>query len=354
MSVEDSPRDGEEETPQIVRENSLDDYLEAAERVKGGVMSGNLFKQHETHDEHPVPPGSMKEKVLLFLTHWRFEVFIVILIVGDLVVTLVEMGLEYRLICITGELVPIGRDQIKGLAAQHEALFTSYDSQPESSNTSLAYFSLWPDLQKEAAKGAMMLQIGAGSLAKLMDGPAQPEDIAEGHGVEGESAPHGASTEGGHGHAHHKGTLICEGKHGEKRHRLHFYCHVLGLSILAVFIMELALKAWANLAQFLRSKLQVLDLIIVTTSFTLDFVWPIFESRHPELLETRSDLVKVIILFIRLIRVVKVMHASSEILHKGLHYVKELKEKIVKKNEEIEKLKEALKVAQGGESKKKT
>jgi hypothetical protein len=258
------------------------------------------------------------------------------------------MGLEYRFICVTPELVALGRHQIKGLPFEDEATFTSRHVLQESSNASLPLSSLLP-AQSEAVTGAMMLQIGAGSIAKLVGGFSQPEEVSDapGHAVEAQSEPEGAEGHG-HGHGRHREkTLLCEGPHGKRAHKLHFRCHVIGLSILAVFILELVIKAWINPAQFFRSKLQVLDLVIVVLSFTLDFVWPIFESRHPEYLEARSDLVRVFILFVRLIRVVKVMHATSEVLHKGLHYVKEMKAVIREKDEEIEKLKEALKAAQG-------
>jgi len=348
MSAEDTPTD-EERVKRFVSSASLEHIWE---QVNDGIMSDSLLKQHDTDDDHPVPAGSVKERLAFFMSHWKFEVLIVTLIVVDLLVTLIEMGLEYRFLCMSPELVPLGREQIKGLSVQHAA-FTSLDLQ-DSSNASAPYFSLWPTLQKEAVKGAMMLQVGTSSIAKLVSGTTQPEDIAEGHGVVGESEPDGNIPTQGHGHVQHVKTLICEGPHGKRSHKLHYYCHALGLAILSLFILELVSKAWINFSAFCRSKLQCLDLTIVSISFTLDFIWPIFESRHRELLETRTDLVRVIILFIRLVRVVKVMHATSEVMHKGLHYVKELKKEIHERDDEIEKLKEALKAAQGGKSKKNT
>mmetsp|Transcript_16247 Transcript_16247/g.25768 ORF Transcript_16247/g.25768 Transcript_16247/m.25768 type:complete len:258 (+) Transcript_16247:3-776(+) len=257
------------------------------------------------------------------------------------------MGLDYNLICITPEMVPLEREEIVRVAAEREAAFASYKLQPDGLNglnTSLA--GLWPTLKKEAAKGAMMLQIGTGGVVKLMSATMPAEDVPKRHGMEEESEP-----DEGHGHAHHPKTLICEGPHGKRQHKIHQFCHVVGLSVLATFIVELMLKAWINLAQFIRSKLQVLDLIIVSVSFTLDFIWPILESRHPEVLETRSDMVRFMMLFMRLMRVVKISHATSEVLHKGFHYANELKEE---RDKAIEELRKVMKAGLGGKTTKST
>lgn len=325
-----------------------EECFEEMEKLNAGYMS-----------EYPKEnPQTIKDRLHNMMLHWRFEVFIVVLIVTDLLVTLIEMGLEYRFICVTPELLPIPRENIKGmLVQQHGAAFSSYDLD-DSSNVSLSYSSIWPTFQNEAIKGAMMLQIGTSSIAKIVGKVRQPEHIGEGHSDSHEGAPEQHGHEG-HEHRYGHKTLVCEGPHGRRSHKLHTYCHVLGLLILSTFILELTLKAWIDISRFIRSKLQLLDLCIVTISFLLDFLWPIFERRHPDLMETNSDTIKVIILFTRLIRVVKVMHATSEVLHKGVHYVKEQAHKIQEKedhiqeqDEEIKRLKEELKIAQGGKPQK--
>merc|ERR1719375_1748523 len=78
-------------------------------------MDYTLIKQ--ANGEDVLEQGSMKEAVGSFLSNWKFEVFIVILVLADLVFTVTECGLDYNWFCVSPEVVPIDRDKIKELEA---------------------------------------------------------------------------------------------------------------------------------------------------------------------------------------------------------------------------------------------
>jgi hypothetical protein len=302
------------------------------------------MKDHKVHhtlvkaaeDEDAVEPSSIKELVGAFLSNWKFEVFIVTLVLLDLIFTVIECGLDYHVFCVTPELVHVGRDEIRSLdrkGAEAAAFFGE-----DMSHNNSSFLDLWDPRQNEivrqTVRGAAMLQVSKSTqYAFDLHRSNQPHGGGNGASDEGEA---GAS------HAAHESTLTCEGLHGERTLRLEHACHVASVTILLIFLVELAAKAWVNLEHFVGSKLHLVDLVVVAISFLVDVTWPIIRSRNAELGELQADVMKVPLLLIRLWRVVRICHGSSEMVNHGLEYVQELKGQIQFKDDEIEKLKAAL------------
>jgi len=324
--------------------------------INGGNLDHDLLPEGEEEDQYP--PGSMRHKVVHILTNWKFELFIVVLIIGDLVFTLIEVGIDYKKVCIGGELVPVGRQSIKGLSMQQYSMKPAFESPPSTEhdlghNTSLSSPALFADmgtLQKEAVRGAVMLQVsnaveGLAKVAHFTN--KQREEVPAAQPEGSENAETG---EEGHGE-HEESTLVCEGPHGENRHHLSHTCHMGSVAILTVFLLELMAKAWVNFSQFVSSFFQLLDLAVVSISFFVDFVWPfiighiVTQASDHLLGESQSDAIKFLLLTVRLLRIVRVIHGAYGVLSKGLSYTKELKEKVKEKEEEIIKLKGELAAA---------
>lgn len=180
-------------------------------------------------------------------------------------------------------------------------------------------------------------------------------DIGAQHGAE-----HGAEHEAEHGaehgkpHAHgehtHHGTLLCEGPHGPRTHRLEHICHIGSLTILGTFLIELMLKIWVNGSHYFDSWNHILDAIVVTVSFTFDLTYPYVAARFSRFGELQADLMKVPILIMRLWRIIRICHAASEVVHKGHDYVHELKEHSKELDEEVKELKAKLAALQNDSS----
>lgn len=352
---------------------SADNMTDVSEEEKGAEKEEkeleqkwkNLHAGNLDHDllpddeEDQFPPGSMKGKVAHILTHWKFELFIVVLIIGDLVFTLIEVGIDYKMVCVGGELVPVGRQSIKGLSMQQYPMTPTFKSMPSTlhdlgHNTSLSSPAFSADtvsLQNEAVRGAVMLQVsnaveGLARVAHFTNKQSEEVPAAQPEGSE-----NAETEEEGHGEHEDSHTLVCEGPHGENRHHLSHTCHLGSVAILTVFLMELMAKAWVNFSKFVSSFFQLLDLAVVSISFIVDFVWPfvighLVKSASDHLLgESQSDAIKFLLLTVRLLRIVRVIHGGYGVLSKGLAYTKELKEKVKEKEEEIIKLKGELAAA---------
>jgi hypothetical protein len=139
-------------------------------------------------------------------------------------------------------------------------------------------------------------------------------------------------------------TMLCEGPHGERLHKLEHFCHEAALAILCVFVAELAAKAWVNYEHFISSSLHILDLVVVCMSFFMDFILPMIMPIG----ELQADVMKIPLLMVRLWRIVRIVHASGEVVHKGYDYVKELRNRIIDKESEIRRLKVELETAKKG------
>jgi hypothetical protein len=299
-------------------------------------------------DGQQYPPGSFKAKVLGILADWRFEVFIVILIVADLVCTLYESGLDYNVICITPMWIPHTRNKIlHEVGEEHGPLaLIGHDSmrsakQQNQSYTAPSLFTSGEALRTEAVRGAVMLQVSKVGkmlydLAEFTD--KQPDSHGEGNPLEEEEAH--AEHKGNHKN-HIIGTLLCEGPHGPKRHYYAHWAHILGGAILATFLVEMFFKAWLSWKRFIGSKMQLLDFALVFVSFLAEVIWPMIVGLDPGILQ--ADWVKTTLLLIRFVRVGRVFHSSMSVAHKGYSHVRELKNTLHEREEEITKLKAALK-----------
>lgn len=322
-------------------------WVDLSDGMKDHKVHHSLVKAAEAEDT--VEPSTIKERVGAFLSNWKFEVFIVTLVLLDLIFTVIECGLDYHVFCVTPELIHVGRDEIRSLdrtGAEAVAYFGE-DMSHNNSNQNMrvinsSFLDLWDPRQNEivrqTVRGAAMLQVSKSTLYAFdLHRSNQPEGGGNGASDEGEA---GASDEGEAGA--HESTLTCEGPHGERTLRLEHACHVASVTILLIFLVELAAKAWVNLEHFVGSKLHLVDLVVVAISFLVDVTWPIIRSRNAELGELQADVMKVPLLLIRLWRVVRICHGSSEMVNHGLEYVQELKGQIQFKDDEIEKLKAAL------------
>lgn len=336
---------------------------EKMHHLNNGVMDYTLVKQ--ANGEDVLEEGSMKKTVGSFLSNWKFEVFIVILVLADLLFTVTECGLDYNWFCVSPEIVPVDRDKIKELEAHPKKVSMLWEGLSYSHNSSKtgSFHSQDRGLrQNDALNGTVMLQVTKSAKTVYVEeewlnvtdgskgraGKGGHDPAKHGHksvgapqeGKGGDQVEHTNDNQGGdHAEHAHSATLLCEGPHGERTEFLEHCCHVASLCILGVFLVELATKAWVNAGHFFENSLHVVDLVVVSVSFVIDVTWPFVIARHKRFGELQADVMKVPLLIIRLWRIVRICHGSHEMVQSGLQYVQELKDHIEESEAEIKKLK---------------
>lgn len=111
-------------------------------------------------------------------------------------------------------------------------------------------------------------------------------------------------------------------------------CHNFSIAILCVFLVELLLKYWVAPKEFCASKLELLDLFVVSISLIIDvYVSYLISTDGGGVVQLETVLVLIMIL--RIWRVVRIIHGFSEV------YAIEM-EREEKEHEEVIRLKEIV------------
>ncbi|KAJ6648245.1 Voltage-gated hydrogen channel 1 [Pseudolycoriella hygida] len=138
----------------------------------------------------------------------------------------------------------------------------------------------------------------------------------------------------------------------KKDHSLSMILQSLSLSILSLFMIELAFKLWALRSKFFESKMEIFDAIIVIVSWSLDIVF----FHHGD----DADAISMLI-FLRMWRLIRIVHAIAvsmitPVVHQleqeeHAHYVTEVKlEKLTEYTKELEiEIKELRQLLDDGE-----
>lgn len=135
------------------------------------------------------------------------------------------------------------------------------------------------------------------------------------HAHEHEKKAHGGDRDM-HGTGHGYGrveALICETKLGPQSHEIVHFCHQASITILVLFMVEILSKLWIHPQEFMRSPVEVLDLIVVSLSLFVDvFVVPnIKEPRR----KSEVSLVVILLVVARFWRVVRIFHGLFEVVN---------------------------------------
>lgn len=145
----------------------------------------------------------------------------------------------------------------------------------------------------------------------------------------GEHGGAGAEHHGGEGHSHGHhvdAALVCETRHGPQSHGIEHFCHMASIYILSIFLVEILGKLWVNTHEFIRSPVEMLDLVVVSLSLFVDVIVLPFITDP----ETRgeAELVVALLIVCRGWRIVRIFHGAFEVVHHQIEHEEKLNHRI--------------------------
>lgn len=270
---------------------------------------------------------SGKHRVGEIVENRWFEILIMCLVVCDVVLVMVEAGVDHHVLCIGGKVVPAPASEHHGAASflGVGSTFRRRLGQPQAALTIL------PNLEHSVI------------LPNVGHHPHDPHGHhAESHGHHEESHGHHEESHGHHEHPNE--VLMCDTRHGHQAHHLTHTCHMLSIAILVFFLLEILLKLWVNPEHFMASFVHKLDLFVVSVSLIIDVVIiPYVESQVEEgkVGEDKKQDIEIVtglLILSRSWRFVRIFHGFYEEYHT-------IEEKTAKDKKENEKLRLALQIA---------
>jgi len=257
----------------------------------------------------------LKASVWKILHHRFCETLIVVLVFADIILLAVESGIDHHLLCINGHVV----DRADGIPAAHLASFRHTALRLNSmSNVRQMQYQFVPE-----------------------EPPLHPE--AQEHVVDHHhDAHHDAHT---HDHGLTDKVLICEMRDGHHAHHIVHWCHMASITILVLFLVEIMLKFWVKPKEFLGNKFMVVDALIVVVSLLIDTVvtWYVMSHSSRETAEENRGtltLVVAVLLFVRLWRVVRIVHGLLNYIHEHSKHTSKLQAKHDEHKKKLQEFKE--------------
>jgi hypothetical protein len=250
---------------------------------------------------HGLTDGSVKAGVWKVLHHRFCESLIIFLVFTDIILLAVESSIDHHLLCVNGHIEPAGAD-----------IHIHYGIPPATRAESFRQVSLHLDDMPHAKHGPSMHQL----LAR--------DSAASGHGH---------SPEGGHHHGGYTNeVLTCETRDGHHAHGIVHYCHLASIGILVLFMIEIALKFWIKPGKFMHNYFLIIDATIVLVSLIIDTVvtWYVMSHlSHNNAEDIRGELTLVVavLLFVRLWRVVRIVHGLLNYIHEHTQRTAKLQQK---------------------------
>lgn len=215
-----------------------------------------------------LPQGSCRHTLAKVINSRRFDVFVLSLVLIDVALVAVEVGIDHRILCISGREVATpdlwaGVDQAHFLQGTLDA----------------AWFP---------PRGTGKVRAGTHDphsleLALWRDVSPAPEEKQE-------------------------TVLVCLGRHAHTTEVLLEIARTVGGAILSFFMVELLAKVWLGPREFFSNFFHVVDLVVVSVSWCL-FV-ALENAISNELVEESGQLLVVF----RVWRLIRIVHGFSEIL----------------------------------------
>lgn len=251
---------------------------------------------HDFSGESPRTARTARKKWLAEILESRaVELIIVLLVMVDAMMVLIEAGVQDHVFCVGGRVVECPPAAIPAEGAALAQARNLQDGMRAGQRAGLRTGLL-------AAQDWQLSQTHSHSLS-------QPHSPSSEHPPSGVLCPHPGEP-----------VLVCNTKDGhEARHLLHV-CHMISVSILCAFVVELSLKWWSNPDEFCSNFYHKLDLFVTVVSLLMDtVVYAMIEHYRDD--DSRHDagvpviVLSALLILARLWRIVRICHGIFEEIH---------------------------------------
>jgi len=241
-----------------------------------------------------------------FLNQPFVETVMLALLLLGIACTLVEAGLGFDLFCLSPRPVDQTPAELEAIASQH-----ALQNPPHA--------LLQRRLHRTTPAQALAHHFAKVSLGRHAQRAMEPGDSVSGP----ENQP---------------GAVVCEGPGGEQVTLLAGSCHILGISILCVFVAEVWLKRWVIGPEFFAQRAHVVDAVVVNVSLIFEAVLePLLEANEYGDHSARIKIVRSVFLVFRAWRIVDVVNSVFQVFQPEAE-LEELKEQLDEARARIRKL----------------
>jgi len=279
------------------------------------LPSGMKRRLHDLNGLSPTSArSSQKQWVAEVLESRAVEFLIVFFVMVDAVLVLIEAGVQDHLFCVGGRVAVC-----PPAAALVERAAMAQTWPPQGAVQS----GLAPSVGRRAGLRTGMLAAGQDwQLSQPHPSEHVPYHVPHSSGSSGHASGHGAD-EGGLCPHPGEQILVCDTKDGHNARHLTHVCHVMSVSILCAFVVELSLKWWSNPQEFTSNFYHKLDLAVTVVSLLMDtVVYAAIESyrargheRRGEEAEISLFVLTALLILARTWRIIRICHGIFEEFH---------------------------------------
>jgi len=239
----------------------------------------------------------LKHNVAMFINSKLVETLIVCLVFFDIGLLSLEAGIDHHLFCINGRVVP----KPGSTQTTHQGDITTQPRRHPHDAISPHAFD---------AKGIAFLGHGRSSSqasnlyqTHLSTIFVQESTLQGRHYDNVDVAAHGH----GHGHGQNE-VLMCETRSGPRAHEIAHRCHIMSITILLAFLVEILVKFWVDPAHFLGHWFMLLDAAVVVVSLLVDtlVLWLVAQNSTRD--TSSLNMIVAALLVVRMWRIVRIAH----------------------------------------------
>mmetsp|Transcript_36332 Transcript_36332/g.100118 ORF Transcript_36332/g.100118 Transcript_36332/m.100118 type:complete len:293 (-) Transcript_36332:82-960(-) len=232
---------------------------------------------------------SCRRRVARTLSSRTMDALIICLVLVDLACVSFEVGLDLKLICVGGQLVPVAPEELVRTSGSPAAFQQLFSHRVSGARRAIGeHGRVLGDASQHVGKHAVAGRV-TGSLRLEPQETEEPE------------------------------ALVCEGENGPRAHELAHACHLASVAILVIFMVEIIAKLAVNPSEFCSNPYEILDLVVVTIALVLDTAGKSFAEMAAE-----------VIIVCRFWRFVRILHGFLEIYDHEAEIIEELKDDLAK------------------------
>lgn len=278
-----------------------------------GTLRDKIFLLSSEHST-----SKQKAAVFKILECWQVEVLILLMVLADLAVTGVEVGLDNGIFCIRGNMFGEPEPAVSHLQMRE---LHGQSSRPTQFGRSLLQGKCLLETNAVHEWPHGRSQYGRLLLQGVHMGITRHQDVVQVANADSASKPQS------------HGKIICEGRHSHRVVHLEHYFHLIGVTILCLFQLEIALKIWLEGKEFWTHAGHVVDCVVVTSSLMLELCLPwtlgLFQlTATASTGQVYADAYAALLLTLRLLRILRIFHGLFTIANTQWHRMKNMKRQL--------------------------